>query len=628
MCGILGVGGDGGEELVARLLPGLAHRGPDDSGLWSDRRLSLGHRRLAIIGLDLGGRQPMWSRSGDSVIVFNGEIYNYLELADALETEGRQIGRRYDTAVLLEALEAWGLDALCRLDGMFAFAWYRPRTGRLLLVRDRWGKKPLFWGQVKVAGRRRLLFSSELRSFTELPEGPPPVDPLGVARYLVYDGLPDERTVYAGVAKVAPGTWLELDLEGRELKRGAYWSFDPEPVDIDDAEATEIIQARLDRALELRLRSDVPVGLFLSGGLDSSILAATWRRLRPDETLRTFTVGFDDSSYDERASARVIASRIGSQHHEIVATGEELEHELDWVWDRLSEPFADPSLIPTSMLCRLARQHVTVALGGDGADELQAGYDPFRAWTAARWMERLLPRRFWHRALDGLAARLPPHPRNFSTRFKLHHFAQGFEHPAEERVQGWMASFPLREALLVMHPDLRSQVDVEEVLEPTRRAYLRALPHGELKAQIAVWVATYLESSILAKIDRAGMMCSLEVRSPFLDPDLASALAALPKEWIFHHGRGKVLLRELARHELQLPVETLRKPKKGLGVPQASWLRTVLRPRMEAAIEATRCGGWFDPEPIERRWKAHLSERADHRRSLWNFLLSSPFQGC
>lgn len=624
MCGLIGIGGPRGAELVGALLPTLHHRGPDAEGVWTSPELTLGHRRLAIIGLDEGGRQPKASASGRSWIVFNGEVYNYLELADELEAAGHVVDRRYDTAVLLTGLEAEGTAFLPKLDGMFSFAWYRPEEKRLLLVRDRWGKKPLFWGRVRLDdGSRVLAFASELRVFARLPGGPPPPDPLGVARYLVYDGMPATRTVYRGVEKVAAASWVELDPDGDRLAEGTYWSYPIEPADVGE-DLEERIGAALQRALELRLRSDVPVGLFLSGGIDSSLLAAAWRRARPDETIRTFTVGFDESSYDERASARRMAEAIRSEHQEIVLRGSDLERELDEVWDHLSEPFADPSIVPMSALCRFARERVTVALGGDGADELQAGYDPFRAWAPARVAESCLSRPVAGALVRGLEAILPASPANLSWRFKARHFAQGFLHPPEERIQGWMASFPLEQALGVLHPDLAAEVDREEVLLPTRSAFRRLRDRSPLQAQIHTWIRTYLECSILTKVDRAGMMHSLEVRAPFLDPDFAELLTALPDELVFARGRGKVSLRRLAARTL--PPELLHKPKKGLGVPQATWLRTVLRPRMEDCLARNRQGGWFRPDAIERRWESHRSGRGDERRSLWCFLFSFPFQ--
>lgn len=645
MCGLLGIGGPRGPELVRQRIGDLRHRGPDGEGVRPDPELTLGFRRLAIIGTDDGGLQPMASPSiaepgmaeagagsgHRSFIVFNGEIYNYRELADELEAAGRPVDRRYDTAILLAALEQWGKDALPRLNGMFAFAWYRPQDRRVLLARDRWGKKPLFWGRIRLDdGSRVLAFASELRVLGSLPGGPPEVDPLGVARYLVYDGLAGTRTTYRGIHKLRPGTWLELDPEGTEQASRRFVAYRPRPrlaaLGIDrPVAALEALQERLSRAVDLRLRSDVPVGLFLSGGLDSSILAALWRRLRPDEPLHTFTVGFEESSFDERGSARMMAEAIDAEHHEIVATGDDLIRALDDVWKRLSEPFADPSIVPTSMLCRFARERVVVALGGDGADELQAGYDPFRAWKAARFMERMLPRRFWQRALQRLERLLPPSAANNALRFRVRHLAQGFGHPADERIQGWMASMPLAMALVAMKPELAEQVDVERVLEPSRRAYRAGRPTGELNAQIVTWVETYLETSILTKIDRASMLHSLEVRAPFLDPDVAELLSALPPRLVFRGGRGKQLLRRMAAS--LLPPALMRKPKKGLGVPQAEWLRTVLRTRVETGLDYARHDGWFDHGTIAELWREHLAGTADYRRSLWSFVFASPFQG-
>ena len=625
MCGIVGVGGTDGRQLVRRVVGALAHRGPDDEGVWNDERLALGHRRLAIIGLDPAGAQPMPSRSGGSVISFNGEIYNFLELADELEAAGRPVDRRFDTSVLIEALELWGIEALPRLNGMFAFAWYRPHQDRLLLARDRWGKKPLFWGRMQLGGEETLVFASELRIFAQLPGGPPEADPLGIARYLVYDGMPGRRTVYRGVEKVPAAEWVEVDSRGHERARGEYWKLERRPDACSAEDAEERFREALDRSLALRLRSDVPVGLFLSGGIDSSLLAAAWRRAEPSGSLRTFTVGFEDESYDERGPAALMAETVGAEHHEILVAGKDLERELDCVWEHLSEPFSDPSILPVSALCRFAKERVTVALGGDGADELQAGYDPFRAWDTARWMERIVGRRLAGGVARTVAALAPVNDRNLSLRFKAKHFAQGFQHPPSERIQGWMAGFPVATALEVLHPDLLGQIRAEEILEPTRRAYESQLHHGERFAQISAWIKTYLESSILTKIDRAGMMHSLEIRAPFLDNDLSQLLIDLPEDLIFASGKGKVLMRLAAAR--QLPEALARRPKKGLGVPQASWLRTVLRDRMEACLEATSRGGWFRHDRISALWSDHLHRRADHRRALWTFLFSFPFQG-
>ena len=624
MCGIVGVGGLDGRQLVEGLVGSLAHRGPDDEGIWNNDRLALGHRRLTIIGLDPAGAQPMVSRSGNSVISFNGEIYNFQELADELETAGRPVDRRFDTSILIEALEHWGTAVLPRLNGMFAFVWYRPREDRLLLGRDRWGKKPLFWGRVPIRGKETLVIASELRIFAQLPDGPPAADPLGIARYLVYDGMPDSRTVYRGVEKVPAAEWVELDSNGRPSARGEYWQLERQPTPSSGEEAEERFTELLDRSLSLRLRSDVPVGLFLSGGIDSSLLAATWRRAAPDSILRTFTVGFEDPSYDERSPAALMAKAVGAEHHEILVGGQDLERELDCVWEHLSEPFSDPSILPVSALCRFARERVTVALGGDGADELQAGYDPFRAWDTARRMERTLGRRLSGSLVRAAAALAPVDDKNMSLGFRAKHFAQGFLHPPSERIQGWMAGFPVATAMTSLHPDLVAQIEVGEILEPTRRAYEKQLHHGERFAQISAWIKTYLESSILTKIDRAGMMHSLEIRAPFLDPELAHFLFNLPEDLVFAGGKGKVLLRRAAAQ--QIPPALLRRKKKGLGVPQATWLRTVLRDRMEACLDLNSRGGWFRHDQISRLWSEHLHHKADHRRALWTFLFSFPFQ--
>lgn len=625
MCGIFGVAGPRGSTLVDWALPQLAHRGPDSSGIWSDGQMALGHRRLAIIGVDDGGRQPMTSSSGRSVIVFNGEIYNYLELADRLAQEGRPVFRRYDTAVLLEALETWGVECLESLNGMFAFAWYRPAERRLVLGRDRWGKKPLFWGRVQLDdGSRVLAFSSELRPLVSLPGGPPAACALGVARYLVYDGMPSKETVYEGLEKLPAAEWLELGLDGTPLRKGRFYRFSARPRPCKPEEAEEAYLAALEDAVRLRLRSDVPVGLFLSGGLDSSLLAAVWRRVDPTGPIRTFTVGFEDPSFDERASARLVAEHVGAEHHEIVATGSALERELETVWMGLSEPFGDASIVPTSLLCRFAREYVTVALGGDGGDELQAGYDPFRAWKTAKALEKILPRKSWSYLARVVERLLPNDPGNMSLRFRVRHFGQGFLHERSERIQGWMASYTVPMALSVLHPELLEALDPEQILEPTRAAFSHARSASDLAAQQSTWIETYLECSILTKVDRASMLHSLEVRAPLLDPNVAAVCAVLPERLVFDSGRGKVLMRRVA--ERLLPRRTLEKPKKGFGVPQSLWLKTVLRSKLEESLAEKRQDAWYRTEIVRGLWEEHVRGHADHRKPLWNFLFSQPFR--
>jgi asparagine synthase (glutamine-hydrolysing) len=435
--------------------------------------------------------------------------------------------------------------------------------------------------------------------------------------------MPDRRTIYRGVEKVPAASWVDVGGDGT-VARGRYWSYRRRPVKISADEALEELDRRLADAVALRLRSDVPVGLFLSGGIDSSLLATTWRRIRPAGTIRTFTVGLEDESYDESGPARSMAEHIDAEHIEVRLSEADLTAEIDRVWEHLSEPFSDPSLIPTARLCRIAAEHVTVALGGEGGDELAAGYDPFRAWGPALAAERLLGRRRTGRLLDWFERRLPVSDRNLSLRFKVHHFSQGMARPRPERVSGWMASFVPEQALAAMHPDLAREVDVDEVFEPSRAAYRRVRHAGDLAAQMAVWIETYLEACILTKIDRASMMSSLEVRAPLLDPNVADLLARLPDQLLFRRNRGKVILRELARR--RVPAHIARRPKKGFGVPQSRWLRTVLRERVESCLERARHGGWFRADVIESMWREHLAGSGEHRRALWTFLFSFPFQ--
>jgi asparagine synthase (glutamine-hydrolysing) len=527
--------------------------------------------------------------------------------------------------VLLEALELWGRDVLPELNGMFAFAVVPPGARRLLLARDRFGKKPLYWGTPRGEdGRRVLVFSSELRSFTRGPGGPPPPDPLGVARYLVYDGMPDATTVYRDVAQVPAASWVELDPDGAVLtqrRRSGASRRTPRRSPPTSVRALRGRARALARAAPAQRRTGrrVPVGRDRQLAARGDLAADPARR--PDPHVHGRLRGELVRRARERA---LLAETIGAEHHEITATGSDLEREIDAVWRHLPEPLGDPSIVPTSLLCRFAREHAVVALGGDGGDELQAGYAPFRAWQLSSALEHVLPRAAWAAALRGVERALPADARNLSTRFVVRHFAQGLRHPADERVSAWLAAFAPRDALAAMDPDLAREVDPEAVLEPTRRAFAAARGAGPLYAQIHAWIRTYLVASVLAKVDRASMMHSLEVRAPLLDPDLTELLASLPPALIYARGRGKVLMRRAAQH--LLPPALLDKPKQGFGVPQADWLRTVLRERMEDCLARSRRGGWYRAAPIEAMWRDHLARRVDHRRALWTFLFSFPFQ--
>ncbi len=407
---------------------------------------------------------------------------------------------------------------------------------------------------------------------------------MGIARYLVYDGMLDDRTVYRGVQKLPAASWVELDTDGNRQSGGTFWRFESNPRPISVPAAEDQFLEHLKQGLALRLRSDVPVGLFLSGGIDSSLLAAVWRMIRPHDVIQTFTIGFEEPSYDERWSAELMARAIGSEHHVLVISNRELERELDSVWDNLSEPFGDPSVVPTSLLCRFARKRSPSRLAAMAPTKCRLATIR-SAPGACGMMERVLPRKVWYAAAKTIERLSPNDPANMSLRFKARHFSQGLLHPPEERIQGWMASFPVWTALGAMHPDLARQVNPDEILEPTRRAFHEAAGAGELHAQINTWVRTDLECSILTKVDRASMMHALEVRAPYLDPDLAKFLSDLPANLIFRGGKGKYLMRRVAKK--LIPAELLKKKKKGFGVPQATWLTTVLRARMEDALERT-----------------------------------------
>ncbi|MEZ0229376.1 MAG: asparagine synthase (glutamine-hydrolyzing), partial [Planctomycetota bacterium] len=510
----------------------LAHRGPDGQGLFADERLALGHRRLSIIDLSDAASQPFASDDGALQLVFNGEIYDYVELRDELRAKGRVFKSASDTEVILRGYEEWGENVLERLNGMFALALYDARRKTLLLARDRAGEKPLHYGWLG----GRFLFASELRAFAEAGKLEP--SPLGVARFLCYDYVPAPDSALAGFAKLAGGEALLLDLETKKTRTWRYWrpAFEPKrPLSLDDAKAE--LRAVLTESVELRLRSDVPLGVFLSGGVDSSTIAALARPLVKE--LRTYAIGFEDRSFDESSHARRVAEHLGTRHTEEVVSEKVLLETLPRVLEHQDEPLADSSILPTWLVARLARRDVTVVLGGDGGDELFMGYDPFKAWRAARLYSALVPR-FAHRTLEKAASFMPRSEKRMSLEFRLKRFLRGAKSPASVRLQAWLGSFTPEDVSALLVPEVK-----DSLYAPTERAWEDA--KGELDRQAAVYLATYLQDGVLQKVDRATMAHALEARAPFLDPAVMGFAFALEDDLKFRRFETKRVLKALAR---------------------------------------------------------------------------------
>jgi asparagine synthase (glutamine-hydrolysing) len=598
MCGIAGFLGAGGSADLQRMTRRLTHRGPDAEGFFEkpDAGVFLGHRRLSIIDLACGA-QPMVSADGAISIVFNGEIYNHAELRSQLLAKGHVFATDHsDTEVLLHGWREWGEGMLERLNGMWAFAIYDSRTRRLFLARDRFGKKPLYYFH----RNGTFAFASELTALFEHPLAPRNQSEIARVKFLAHALIPAPHSAIEGIYKLPAAHRLTIEVERGSPKIQRYWRYTLEPQNRHKNEAAlaEELLETLARATRRRLVADVPLGIFLSGGLDSSTIAALAARDVQDRTLQTFTIGFKEPSFDESAFAAQVAEFLKTDHHTDTLGLDAALEVMPRIFDLLDEPQGDGSLLPTWLLCRFARRHVTVALSGDGGDELFAGYDPFRALRLAGLYSSLVPRPL-HAALRLLAARLPVSHANLSLDFKIKRTLRGLDHPSRLWNPVWLGA--LEPSELARLTD--SRFSVEEIYSEAIEAWESCSGTDPVDRTLQFYTEIYLQDGILSKADRASMMNSLEVRSPFLDIEVADFARRLP-----HHDklRGKTTKYLLKRAvEGVLPHDIIYRSKKGFGTPVGSWLRS----------------GRIAPEansPLLRdKLSAHLAGKSDERLFLW-----------
>jgi asparagine synthase (glutamine-hydrolysing) len=611
MCGICGIAALGpiDRDALGAMNAAIRHRGPDDDGFFlreDDDGVSvgLGFRRLSIIDLETGN-QPIMNEDGSVQLVFNGEIYNFRELRRELVARGHRFATDADTEVIVHLYEEHGQACIERLNGMFAFALWDERKRELVLARDRFGKKPLYYAELGDA----LLFGSELKSLLQHPLCPTGLDLAAFSRYLALEYVPTPYSIFDGVKKL-PGGHLLRWHDGRS-RIVQYWdlSFDrDEPAHTEDEYADEL-HRQLRAAVRRRLVSDVPLGAFLSGGIDSSSVVAMMVEELPSSSVKTFSIGFEDRSFDESQHARRVAEHLGTDHHEDVFTARTLLELLPTVTDFLDEPFADASILPTYLLSRFTRGSVTVALGGDGSDELLAGYPTFPAERIAQLYR--VPRFLHEDVLVPLADRLPVSTANFSLDFKLKRFLRGARLPTEVRHPVWLGSFaPDEQRALLLDP--RADPFLEH-----RQSWDRAPSRDGLERLIYLYAKTYLQDDILVKVDRASMACSLEVRAPFLDVELVEFLGRVPPQLKLRRFETKHLLKRAMRSVL--PAGIAERPKKGFGIPIAEWFKDELREALLDELSAERLvrQGLFNAVEVQKLVSEHLTGKADHRKQLW-----------
>lgn len=602
MCGIAGFVGPGTRDDLLRMTRCLADRGPDDEGFWEGDGVHLGHRRLSILDLQ-GGAQPMWSADGSRAIVFNGEIYNFAELRKELGDAGQVFRADHsDTEVLLAAHAVWGDAMVERLNGMWAFVIYDKPARRLFASRDRFGKKPFYYHHAP--GRGLFVFASELDALQQHPDVPRGICARAVRKYFAYGYVPAPLSIIDGVRKLPGGHSLSLDLASGQLRVWRYWQYQPAPEEgIPLEDRVEELRELLRAAVRRRMVADVPLGVFLSGGIDSSLIAALAASELPRGELRTFSIGFDEPSFDELPFADEVARAIGSDHQTETLGLSGARALLPEIYSRLDEPNGDSSLLPTYLLGKFTRRRVKVALGGDGGDELFCGYEPFRALRFARNYHRVVPRSL-HPAIVALADRLPVSHRYLSAEFAIKRFLRGAAGKPPLWIPVWMAGMDLRD----MRECFGGDFDMEEIFSEAIEAWDAIRSDDPLEKATGFFIRLYLQESVLAKVDRASMMNSLEVRAPFLDIDVVDFVRRVPASLRLRGGTTKYLLKEAARG--LVPDRIINRRKKGFGVPVGAWFASG-----DLRIDPSEVPC---PTVAERLQREHRARERNHRLFLWN----------
>ncbi len=615
MCGIAGFLTRSGlraeESWIRSMGASLAHRGPDGEGYFVENGLALGHRRLSIIDLETGA-QPMANEDGSLVIVFNGEVYNFLELRPELERLGHRFRTRSDTEVLLHLYEQYGGAMTDRLNGMFAFAIWDRRKGELFLARDRFGKKPLYY--LLDHGPCRFAFASEAKALLALPGVDRTVEPSSVADFLAFGYVPEPRSIFRSIRKLPAG--CSLLVSGSRLEERRYWRLEFGGCRRDWEDAVAAIDRLASDAVRLRLVSDVPLGAFLSGGVDSSAAVAYMARHAPGR-VRTFSIGFSEYDYDETRYARMVAERYQTDHQEQTVRPQ-IGEMLGVLVDHFDEPFGDASAIPMLYLARMTRQFVTVALSGDGADEVFAGYRRYRHALVEERIRRKFPQWF-RRSFFRFAGKIYPKFDYLPQVFRAKTILTNLGHELAGAYYNSMTAFRGRELAGTLSADLRAALGG---YDPRAGYTERFLPYRELPplAQLqAVDIETYLPGDILVKADRATMAWSLEGRSPWLDHRLAELAASLPAEWKATAANGKYIFKKTV--EPLVPADILWRPKMGFVMPLKEWFRGELRPLFEREVLEGPDAGLIDRQQAALLFEQHVSGARNRDRWLWNLLV-------
>jgi asparagine synthase (glutamine-hydrolysing) len=612
MCGITGFIGKGNREDLTAMTATLLHRGPDEQGVFFEKGVGLGHTRLSILDLTPTGRQPMSSKDRMGVVVFNGEIYNFQELKNDLLEKRYIFDGTSDTEVILAMYEEYGEKCFEKMSGMFAIALFDRFNGRLILARDRMGKKPLYYSLEK----GNFAFASELKSLIRYPGFKKDIDIFAVNKYLAFEHVPTPGSIWRNAKKLEAGQYLVF--EKGIIRKEKFWTPNFVENKISFSDALFLLDDKINTAVKERMIADVPLGVFLSGGLDSSTIAYHAQK-NSSQKIKTFSIGFDEKSFDESGFAREVAKHLGTEHYEKKVTAKDLLAIVPELAAMIDEPLADASIIPTYLLSKFAKEHVTVALGGDGGDELFAGYPTFQADTLWRYFPEFLIS-----PAEKIFSLLPVSHKNFGLDLKVRKFMDGAdEYDSLIRHQKWLGAF--------------SDTEREELFKKTKWKYLEE-KHADVYDDIEryreeaenandstkllySYERTYLMDHVMVKVDRAGMFASLETRAPFLDHTLVDFANTLPFSYKLHGLTPKYILKKLM--EDKLPKHIVHRKKKGFGIPVAKWLAEDLKDFCDGTLSKTAVqnAGFFNYAYVEKLKREHFEKKRNHAKKLWTLLV-------
>lgn len=620
MCGITGwvnLGQsntkDHAENVLHSMCERIVHRGPDSEGLWMDETVALGMRRLSIIDLKTGD-QPVYSEDKSVIAMINGELYNFREIRADLEKRGHKFVTQTDVEIVPHLYQLYGEDFVDHVNGMFAISLWDTAKKKLILARDRFGEKPLYYGVFD----GKLLYASEPKAILAHPAVKPELNLDALRYYLSYDYVPAPHSIYKGIYKL-PAAHV-LTVENGEIKTRRYWNVTWDKAGrkptLDEA-AAELRELMSD-AVRMRLVSDVPLGILLSGGVDSSAIAA-FATHHATEKVKTFSIGFEEDSFDESRYARQVAHHLGTEHYEATLSVETAADLITEIGSWLDEPLSDGSLIPTFMLARFVRHHVTVALGGDGGDELFAGYPMYYAHKVARMYDSV-PGIFRSALIEPIVRRLPVSTKNLSFEYRAKRFVRSSDCDVVERHHSWFGSFSGEEQTALLTPHIQELTPLDIYLDA--RELLRICDAtNEIEQMQFLDTNYYMAEDILTKVDRAAMAVSLETRAPFLDPRIGQFAASIPFDYKLRGSKGKYILKRSL--EGLLPSEILHRKKKGFGIPIADWLKGRLNPLVHDLLSPSRLRdeGIFEPKYVATLITEHEKGVASHHKQLWTLLV-------